>query len=130
MNQVKIGKFIAERRKAVTLTQMQLAEKLGITDRAVSKWETGEAKPAIPQLIKLSKIFDVSMDDILESKEQVEKHITKIVITGGPCAGKSTALTWIQAEYTKKGYSVIFVPESATELILAGLYAKNANTAR
>lgn len=41
MNQEKIGKFIAERRKAAGLTQMQLAEKLGITDRAVSRWETG-----------------------------------------------------------------------------------------
>jgi len=45
MNQVKIGKFIAERRKVQNLTQMQLAEKLGITDRAVSKWENGKAMP-------------------------------------------------------------------------------------
>ncbi len=41
MDQIKIGKFIAERRKLKNLTQMQLAESLGITDRAVSKWETG-----------------------------------------------------------------------------------------
>lgn len=41
MNQIKIGRFIAERRKEKNLTQMQLAEKLGITDRAVSKWENG-----------------------------------------------------------------------------------------
>ena len=41
MDQIKIGKFIAEGRKRADLTQIQLAEKLGITDRAVSKWETG-----------------------------------------------------------------------------------------
>lgn len=41
MNQIKIGRFIAERRKEKNLTQMQRAEKLGITDRAVSKWENG-----------------------------------------------------------------------------------------
>ena len=41
MNQIKIGRFIAECRKKVSLTQMQLAEKLGITDKAVSKWERG-----------------------------------------------------------------------------------------
>ena len=41
MNQIKIGRFIAECRKKNNLTQMQLAERLGITDRAVSKWETG-----------------------------------------------------------------------------------------
>ena len=41
MNQIKIGKFIAECRKEKKLTQMQLAEKLGITDKAISKWERG-----------------------------------------------------------------------------------------
>lgn len=41
MNQIRIGAFISERRKAIGLTQSQLAEKLGITDKAVSKWETG-----------------------------------------------------------------------------------------
>lgn len=41
MNQIKIGGFIAERRKKAGLTQMQLAEKLGITDKAISKWERG-----------------------------------------------------------------------------------------
>ena len=41
MDQVKIGKFIAECRKKVNLTQMQLSEKLGITDKAISKWERG-----------------------------------------------------------------------------------------
>ena len=45
MNQVKIGKFIAERRKNKNLTQSNLAEKLGITDRAISKWETGKGMP-------------------------------------------------------------------------------------
>ena len=43
MNQIKIGKFIAFRRKQQNLTQMQLAEKLNITDRAVSKWENGDS---------------------------------------------------------------------------------------
>ncbi|MBP3454526.1 MAG: helix-turn-helix transcriptional regulator [Clostridia bacterium] len=45
MDQVKIGRFIAKCRKKTNLTQMQLAEKLNITDRAVSKWETGKAMP-------------------------------------------------------------------------------------
>ena len=48
MDQMKIGRFIAERRKRVSLTQLQLAEKLGITDRAVSKWETGKAMQMLP----------------------------------------------------------------------------------
>ena len=48
-------------------------------------------------------------------------EITKIVITGGPCAGKSTALSWIQDAFSQMGYTVLFVPETATELITAGI---------
>lgn len=48
-------------------------------------------------------------------------EITKIVMTGGPCAGKSTAMSWVQETFTKKGYVVLFVPETATELISSGV---------
>ena len=48
-------------------------------------------------------------------------EIRKIVITGGPCAGKSTAMSWIQNAFTQKGYTVLFVPETATELITGGV---------
>lgn len=48
-------------------------------------------------------------------------QISKIVITGGPCAGKSTAMSWVQNEFTQMGYTVLFVPETATELITGGV---------
>ena len=48
-------------------------------------------------------------------------EITKIVLTGGPCAGKTTAMSWIQNHFTKCGYKVLFVPETATELITGGV---------
>ncbi|MBQ1347962.1 MAG: AAA family ATPase [Blautia sp.] len=48
-------------------------------------------------------------------------QLTKIVITGGPCAGKSTAMNWIQNAFTQKGYRVLFIPETATELITGGV---------
>ena len=51
----------------------------------------------------------------------MSKQITKVVVTGGPCAGKSTAMSWIQETFTKKGYHVLFVPETATELITGGV---------
>lgn len=49
------------------------------------------------------------------------KQVYKIVITGGPCAGKTTAMEYMQQYFTAKGYTVIFVPETATELILGGI---------
>ena len=48
-------------------------------------------------------------------------QISKIVITGGPCGGKSTAMSWVQNAFTQKGYTVLFVPETATELIGGGV---------
>lgn len=48
-------------------------------------------------------------------------QVTKIVITGGPCGGKTTAMSWIQREYERKGYKVLFIPETATELITGGV---------
>lgn len=48
-------------------------------------------------------------------------EIIKIVITGGPCAGKSTAMSWVQNAFTQMGYTVLFVPETATELINGGV---------
>lgn len=65
MDQIKIGKFIAECRKKAGLTQMQLAEKLGITDRAVSKWETGKAMPDSSVMLALCDVLRISVNDLL-----------------------------------------------------------------
>ena len=65
MDQVKIGKFIADCRKKTNLTQMQLAEKLNITDRAISKWETGKSMPASSIMLELCDILGISVNDLL-----------------------------------------------------------------
>lgn len=65
MDQVKIGKFIAECRKKKNLTQMQLAEKLSITDRAVSKWETGKSMPDSSIMLELCGVLGISVNDLL-----------------------------------------------------------------
>ena len=65
MDQVKIGKFIAECRKKANLTQMQLAEKLNITDRAISKWETGKSLPDSSIMLELCDILGISVNDLL-----------------------------------------------------------------
>lgn len=72
MNQEKIGKFIAECRKEKNLTQEKLAEQLGISDRAVSKWERGLNLPDASLMLELSKIFDISVNELLNG-EIIEK---------------------------------------------------------
>lgn len=122
MNDFEFGNFIYDLRKASGLTQIELANMLNVTNKAISKWETGSAKPTLSKLTKLSKIFNVSIEELLQKQnEENKKKITKIVVTGGPCAGKSTALSWIQETFTKQGYAVLFVPETATELIMGGV---------
>lgn len=77
MDQVKIGKFIAERRKKVNLTQLQLAEKLSITDRAVSKWETGKAMPDSSIMLDLCHVLQISVNDLLCGEVVTVDHYNK-----------------------------------------------------
>lgn len=65
MDQIKIGRFIAECRKKAGLTQAQLAEKLNITDRAVSKWETGRSLPDSAIMLELCGILNINVNDLL-----------------------------------------------------------------
>lgn len=69
MDQIKIGRFIAESRKKVKLTQMQLAEKLGITDKAISKWETGKSMPDTAIMLQLCDIFEISVNELLSGEK-------------------------------------------------------------
>lgn len=122
MNDFEFGNFIYERRCMTGLTQTEMAERLGVTNKAVSKWETGKSKPTTNTLRKIAALFGLSIDELLKIREGAAKmEITKIVITGGPCAGKTTAMSWIQSNFTKMGYIVLFVPETATELITGGV---------
>ena len=69
MDQLKIGKFIAECRKQKNLTQMQLAEKLGITDKAISKWERGIAMPDSSIMLEFCDILDISVNELLSGEK-------------------------------------------------------------
>lgn len=68
MDQKQTGRFIAERRRELGLTQKELAEKLGITDRAVSKWENGRCMPDLSLLRPLSAILKVGINDLLSGE--------------------------------------------------------------
>ena len=122
MNDFEFGNYIYEKRCKIGMTQAEMAERLGVTNKAVSKWETGKSKPTTNTLRKMAALFGLSVDELLQIREGARQmEITKIVITGGPCAGKTTAMSWIQSNFTKLGYTVLFVPETATELITGGV---------
>lgn len=68
LDQIKIGRFIAEMRKKQTMTQKQLAEKLGISDKAVSKWECGKSMPDNSILLELCKILEINVNELLSGE--------------------------------------------------------------
>lgn len=86
MNQIKIGKFIAEQRKKNNLTQMQLAEKLNITDRAISKWENGKAMLDSSIMLDLCNELKISVNELLSGeiikmedyKKQAEENLLEM----------------------------------------------------
>lgn len=86
MDVIKIGNFIADRRKKQNLTQMELAEKLNITDRAVSKWERGKSLPDASVMLELCKVLNISVNELLTGEnlemkdynEQAEKNLIEM----------------------------------------------------
>lgn len=68
MDQIKIGKFISARRKEKQLTQQKLAEKLNITNRAISKWENGFCLPDVGIMPELCKILDITINDLFSGE--------------------------------------------------------------
>ncbi len=69
MDQIKIGKFIAACRKEQRLTQLQLADRLGITDKAVSKWERGIAMPDTSIMLELCGILEINVNELLSGEK-------------------------------------------------------------
>jgi len=89
MDQIKIGSFIAARRKAKGLTQSQLADKCGITDKAVSKWETGKSMPDLSLFMPLCDLLEITLNELLSGdfiadenlKEQSNQVLFEVITT-------------------------------------------------
>ena len=115
MDQIKIGRFIAECRKKKGLTQMQLAEMLNITDRAVSKWEMGRTMPDSSIMIELCDILEISVNELLcgeviamdNYKEELENNLLEMVKQKEAADRTLLALEWVIGILS---CVVIFVP--------------------
>lgn len=87
MDLIKIGKFIAQLRKEQGLTQEQFGEKMGVSNKTVSRWETGKYLPPVDALKTMSEIFGVSINEILsgkrltakEYKDAAEENFTQVI---------------------------------------------------
>lgn len=77
MDQIKIGKFISEERKTKQLTQRQLAEKLGISDKTISKWECGNGFPEVSLLLPLCTELNITVNELLSGERLQEADYKK-----------------------------------------------------
>ncbi len=75
MNQITIGRFIAQKRKEKNYTQEQLAEKLGVSNKTVSKWETGKCMPDYSIVKKLCDELEITIAELIDGEEAGEKSI-------------------------------------------------------
>ena len=115
MDQVKIGKFIADCRRKANLTQMQLAEKLGITDRAISKWETGKSLPDSSIMLELCGTLGITVNDLLSGEvvtmdnynKNLENNLLEMVKQKEEADKRLLALEWVIGILS---CVVIFVP--------------------
>lgn len=129
MDQVKIGKFIALRRKQVGLTQMQLAEKLLITDRAVSKWERGLSMPDSSIMLDLCKILKITVNELLSGEvivmekyeEKLEQNLLEMVKEKERADRRLLTLEWVIGALA---LIVLFVPILIAEMISMDTWLK------
>ena len=77
MDLIKIGKFIAELRKENGLTQEQLGDKIGVTNKTISRWETGTYLPPADAMLAMGEVFNVSVNEILSGSRLTESEYKK-----------------------------------------------------
>ena len=129
MKNIDFGNYLYQLRKENNLTQRFVAYQLDVSDKAVSKWEMGKSKPDLDKIKLLSTLYNVPLNELLGVEEEKEVKVSKIVLTGGPCAGKTTALTWVNNYFSKRGYTVLFVPQvqGATPFVINSVAVSETN---
>ena len=127
MNYDKIGEFIALKRKEKNLTQAELAKKLGVTDKAVSKWERGLGCPDVSILEILSEELDVSILELLKGRE-IENEVIKVTEADDYIKDTFKTTKNIYNEELKKKISNIIIAISIFIVLIIGCF--NFNTHR
>lgn len=109
MNQEKIGKFIAECRKKKKLTQTDIANQLGVTDKSVSKWERGICFPDVSTLIPLTEMLDISLYDLFKGEKMDKKEVEQVL---------RNTITYSNNEIKKKRKKYIIISSIVIFIIL------------
>lgn len=133
MDLIKIGNFIAELRKKQKLTQEQLGEQLGVTNKTVSRWETGTYLPPAEALLAMSELFGVSINELLsgkrlseaEYKAAAEENLKQTVRTSSFTL--KDRIDFYKSKWLKEHRTImILIGIGIVGVLLVGIILKNA----
>lgn len=120
MNQVQIGKFIAELRKEKHMTQAELGEKVGVTNKTVSRWENGNYMPDISVMQLLCKTLDISINELISGR-----HLSEIDYKEK--AESNLIFSFNQVESIRREKRIIdFFSGAGTGLLVSALYSSDS----
>ncbi len=132
MNLIKIGKFIAELRKENCLTQQQLGDKIGVTNKTISRWETGVYLPPADAMLTLGELFNVSVNEILsgcrlseaEYKKAAEENLMQAVKASSFSLKEKTE--FFKKKWLKEHAAIlVFIGICIIGILITGIILKN-----
>ena len=125
MDQVKIGGFITTCRKEKELTQNQVAVQLGVTNKAVSKWETGKSLPDVSLLTPLCEILEISLNELLAgeyiSDEQLKEKSEEVLKEVVSLKKNASVLSLLSSIFMTVGIVLFFIPVIKDFAITTGI---------
>lgn len=133
MDLIQIGKFIARLRKEKGFTQEQFGERLGVTNKTVSRWETGTYLPSADILLSMSKMFDVSINEILSGKrlreeeyrQAAEENLTQAV--NASSFALKDKIEFFKKKWLKEHIAImVFIGLGIIGILTAGIILKEA----
>ena len=132
MDLINTGKFIADLRKEKGLTQAQLGERIGVTNKTISRWETGVYLPPADALLALGELFNVSVNEILSGKrlteadykEAAEENLTQVIIASS--FSLKDRVEFFKKKWLKEHIAImVFIGICIIAVLIAGIMAKN-----
>lgn len=132
MDLIKIGKFIAKLRKEQGLTQEQLGEKIGVTNKTVSRWETGVYLPPADAMLALGELFNVSVNEILsgkrltdaEYKKAAEENLTQAIKVS--IFSSKDKIEFFKKKWLKEHIAImVFIGICIMAVLVVGMIIKN-----
>ena len=132
MDLINTGKFIADLRKEKGLTQAQLGERIGVTNKTISRWETGVYLPPADALLALGELFNVSVNEILSGKrlteadykQAAEENLTQVIIASS--FSLKDRVEFFKKKWLKEHIAImVFIEICIIAVLIAGIMAKN-----